>query len=329
MSPHDVYDDITNRIIEQLDAGTVPWHQPWRTPGGPVQINHGRPYRGVNVFLLEMEGRSDPRWGTYRAMRDAAIMHARSQGRKIVVEQKMSRGRMRDVAYEMVDGEKRYFEGGVRKGEHGTHIILWKPVHKKGDGDEDESYLLLRTYVVFNAQQADGMPPLAEPEGEFNPVERAEQVMAGYAFPRGPVVEHGHPAAFYNPAKDKVALPDPESFEDADSYYSTAFHELTHSTGHESRLNRIEPALFGTDPYAKEELVAEMGAAMLAGVSGLPHAGGDNSAAYIASWLRRFHDDRKLVVHAAAQAQKAADLVLGTTFDADEEPSNGNGEEES
>lgn len=285
MTKHDVYQEVTDRIIDALEAGTVPWRKPWSAAehGGPYSIRGGKPYRGVNVFLLELAamdaGYSDPRWGTYKAITEAG--------------------------------------GQVRKGERGTRIILWKPVQKKEDGGEDArgSYLLLRQYTVFNAEQADGLAPLDAPEHE--PHERAEAIMAGYE--GGPPIFYGGAEALYMPARDLVRLPVPEAFDTPDDFYATAFHELIHSTGHEKRLNRLEPALFGTDPYAREELVAEMGAAMLTGLAGLERKPEELSAAYIAGWLARLKDDRKLVVQAAAQAQKAADLIVGKTFDAEPE----------
>jgi antirestriction protein ArdC len=128
-------------------------------------------------------------------------------------------------------------------------------------------------------------------------------------------VRYGYNAASYSLIADVVSLPDPEQFDGDEEYYCTLFHELIHSTGNKKRLGRIEPALFGSDPYAREELVAEIGASFLAGVAGFEEAGGDQSAAYIAHWLTAIRNNSKLVIQAAAQAQKAADLILGTTFE--------------
>lgn len=286
MTKTDVYSEVTDRIIAALEQGVVPWRKPWQTTNGngPINIRNGRPYRGINVFLLGLAGYSDPRWGTYKAIRETG--------------------------------------GNVRKGEHGTHVILWKPVPKKDEsGEEAGNYMLLKQYVVFNAEQCDDVPALPEPEGlsEHTPNERAELLTAGYVNGRGPALIHRGDHAAYTPLDDKVYMPIPEAFQSPESYYLTLFHELTHSTGHESRLNRLEPATFGSDPYAREELVAELGAAMLAGLIGLPEDDSDQSAAYIGSWLRRLKDDRKLVVQAAAQAQKAADMITGETFAATED----------
>ena len=282
MTKQDVYEQVTERIVAALEAGTVPWHKPWKTLAGPpVNVRNGRPYRGINVFLLGFAGYSDPRWGTYKAIAEAG--------------------------------------GQVRKGEKGTSIILWKPVKRKGEGGEldGSSYMLLKQYTVFNAEQADGLPELERDElREHEADERAEALVAGYKAAGGPGVFHEYDRAFYRPSADLVGMPKPEQFESSESYYATLFHELVHSTGHEKRTGRVtEWTTFGTDPYAKEELVAEMGASMLAGLAGLEVAGGEQSAAYIAHWLQRFKDDRKLVVQAAAAAQKAADMIAGTTFE--------------
>ena len=287
MTKDDVYGAVTDRIIAALESGTVPWRKPWSTRGGPVSLSTGKPYRGINIFLLGLQGYGDPRWGTYRAIANAG--------------------------------------GQVSRGEKGTHIILWKPARftpKPGDDGEDSderSYLLLRQYVVFNAEQADGLPELPPlTEHEHTPIQRADAIVDGWT--SGPPIMHGYDGASYSPSADLVRMPDPDAFDSSEDYYATLFHELTHATGHESRLARLEPALFGTDPYAREELVAELGSAMLSGLAGLAIAAGENSAAYIAGWLQRLKDDRKLVVNAAAAAQRAADLIVGTTFDDAELP---------
>jgi antirestriction protein ArdC len=273
MSRIDVYESVTDRIVASLESGVVPWRTPW-VGGGPVSIRSGKPYRGVNIFLLGLSPYGDPRWGTFKAIKEAG--------------------------------------GHVRKGEKSTHVILWKPVsrQKEENGQAlDSSYMLLRTYSVFNAEQADGLPEY-KTEFEHEPIERAQMLVDGYE--GGPGILFGGGEASYEPFKDLVRCPEMNQFRSVEGYYSTLYHELIHSTGHEKRLKRIERALFGTSPYAKEELVAEMGAAMLCGLAGIDNQ--DQSAAYVDGWLSALRNDRKLVVQAAAQAQKAADLILGTTF---------------
>lgn len=269
----DVYQQVTDRIIAALEAGTVPWQRPW-TGGGPVNVRTGRLYRGINVFLLELQGYGDPRWGTYKAIKEAG--------------------------------------GYVRAKQHGTHIILGKRVMKRGkeEGEENSSYFLYRSYNVFNAEQCENLQPLVDAP-EFEPLERAESILYGYP---GPTISIGGGEASYSETTDIVRCPAPEHFPVRDNYYATLYHELVHSTGHKDRLARLEHTGFGSGPYAKEELVAEMGAAMLCGIAQLdPHI--DQSAAYIANWLQRLQHDKKLVVQAGALAQKACDLMLGTKFE--------------
>lgn len=278
----DVYEEVTDRIIAALEEGTVPWRRPWVASAdshrNPVS---GTEYRGVNPFLLELtaweRGYSDPRWLTFKQAKTAG--------------------------------------GCVRKGEKSTQVIFWKMLRGKDkDTGEERTIPMLRHYRVFNVAQVDGLElEQAETIATFDPIERADQIIA--AMPNAPTIGHGGNRAFYHPALDAVQLPAREQFESPEAYYSTAFHELTHSTGHESRLNRDEVAGrgrhgFGSEPYAGEELVAELGAAMVGARANIaPRT--DQSAAYIAGWLRALRDDRKLLVSAAGRAQRAADYILG------------------
>ena len=298
----DTYADVTARVLEALDAGTVMWQQPWRAAGynGPINIDSNRRYRGINVFLLDFtaieKGYSSNRWGTYRQI--------------------AARG------------------GQVRKGEKSTEVVFWKILKKedKVDGETVEKKIpMLRTYNVFNEEQADWDPETdrrreVPVRADVDPVEAAEAVLAEY-LATGPAVRHGGDRAFYRPGADFIQLPHIGDFDNAEAYYSTKFHEVTHSTGHSSRLAREGVAdgnfgAFGDAVYSKEELVAEMGAAMLCGIAGIDQAATiPATAAYLAHWRDALQGDNKLIVQAAAQAQKAVDLVLGTTFDNDEEQS--------
>lgn len=285
MSKKDAYAIVTDRIIEALDAGIVPWHQPWKTiGGGPTSLSTGKPYRGINVWILSVTaqlcGYTSPYWVTFK--------QAKERG------------------------------GSVRKGEKGTQVVLWKPVKREGENErgetENSSYMLLRYFTVFNLDQCDGIEIApTEPLPEHEPIEHAETLAHGYRARGGPVVNHGGDRACYSPALDYVAMPLVDQFETPEHYYSVLFHELAHSTGHESRLGRktlIHPAPFGSEDYSQEELVAEMSAAFLCGEAGIP-VNVEHHASYLGSWLKKLRDDRKMIVQAAAQAQKAADLVAG------------------
>jgi antirestriction protein ArdC len=280
----DVYSIITARITDQLANGTVPWHRPWKSggpAGAPRNLSSGKPYRGVNVFLLSSLGYTSPYFVTYR--------------------QAVERG------------------GHVRKGEHGAPVVFWKWLETtapEGDGSAADRRAMLRYYTVFNVSQCDGLDAPAVPTmaADVAPIESAERIVA--AMLDAPGIVHGGDRACYSPTFDRVAMPARTTFDGPEAYYSTLFHELTHSTGHASRLNRptlMDLCPFGSTNYSKEELVAEMGAAYLCAFSGIENRTIDNSAAYIASWLRRLKDDTRLVVHAAAQAQRAVDFIMGTS----------------
>jgi antirestriction protein ArdC len=271
----DVDQQVTDTLLARLDSGVVPWHQPW---AGGIPVNHvsHKPYRGINVAILASAGYASPYWLTYN--------QAKERG------------------------------GQVRGGEHGQHIILWKPieVHDKesDDADATKRVWLLRSYVVFNAEQVDGIdfPEPAAIVGD--PVAKAEAILAAY---HGPTMVHEGARAFYSPPIDRVVLPPRETFESHDAYYATAFHELAHSTGHGTRLDRpgvTNTASFGSHTYAEEELVAEFGSAFLCGTADIDRQL-DASAAYIASWKRALTENPTWAVSAASKAQKAADFIIG------------------
>jgi len=282
----DPYQVITDRVITLLEQGIVPWQKPWY--GGqtlPRNLASGREYRGVNVFLLHAMSYASPFWLTFNQAKELG--------------------------------------GTVRRGEKACPVVFWKWLEAEEDG-ERKRVPLLRYYSVFNVAQCDGIPAdkipsLSVTRREHNPITEAERIVAG--MPKCPEIRSGLDRAFYSPSGDFVRMPAPGQFRSGEDFYSVLFHELTHSTGHESRLNRKgvcgtegEWSAFGSTPYAKEELVAEMGAAFLCGQAGIAERTLDNSAAYVSSWLQRLKDDRRLVVHAAAQAQKAADFILGRQF---------------
>ena len=274
------YDAITDRVIATLEAGVVPWRKPWNGQGGmPKNLISGKAYRGINVFLLHCLAYESPFFLTFR------------QAKKL--------------------------GGYVRKGERGCPVVFWTIRETEEEEGKIRHVPLLRHYTVFNVAQCEGIdiPQLAEVEREHSPIEAAEHIVEN--MPDAPEVRHGHTGASYSPSEDLVRMPRPEVFEDGARYYATLFHELTHSTGHSSRLDRkLDPGLapFGSPDYSREELVAEMGAAFLCGEAGILDTNIDQSAAYIGGWLRKLQNDRSLVVTAAAQAQKAADYILDRRF---------------
>ena len=272
---------VTDRLIAALERGTVPWQRPWAASGNvPTSVASGKPYRGINTLLLwaaQVDGGYDaPLWMTYK--------QAQALG------------------------------GNVRKGEKGTTVVFWRIVERVEDGTA-KKFPLLRTFTVFNVAQTEGVelpPRFAKLTVVGEPVPVLDGAKAALdAYVDGPTVTHvRQDRAFYRPSTDSVTLPQLDQFETPEGYASTLFHELVHSTGHASRLARdTEGACFGNETYAKEELVAEIGAAMLAAVVGVD-VQVEQSAAYVASWLRALKDDRSLLISAAQQAQKAVDRIV-------------------
>jgi len=273
------YERITERIVALLQAGTVPWHKPWRVRTSlPRNLVTQKPYRGINVFLLMAMSYESPHWLTFR--------------------QAIQLG------------------GNVKKGEKACPVVFWKQMKiQDKESGEPQKKPLLRLYHVFNLAQCDGLKESPAMEnGSFASARPAEIVAK---MPQPPAIKHGMVEAFYSPSEDCIGIPDRERFNGEAGYYATLFHELIHSTGHEKRLNRpsiTERNGFGSDPYCKEELIAELGSAFLCGHADIVDRTIDSSAAYLECWLKQLQNDRTLIVYAAAQAQKAADFILGRTF---------------
>ncbi len=287
-----IYDMITDRIIALLEAGVVPWRKPWKAgESAPRNLVSRKAYRGINAMLLAHTGFSSPYFLTFN--------QARALG------------------------------GRVKKDEHGFTVIFWKFIDAKKAPKEDEDaelerdrkgrIPLLRYYHVFNLEQVEGIPEGKIPAksaaipAEFHTIEEAEAIVEG--MPQRPEIRHhAGDRAFYRPATDTVTLPNRELFDSPEAYFNAIFHELTHSTGHPVRLARkslATHAAFGSEEYSREELVAEMGASFLCAVAGIAPKTLGNSASYVDSWLKALRNDRRAVVIAAGQAQKAADFILG------------------
>ncbi len=274
-----VYEIVTEQVIKQLESGVAPWRKPWHTLP-PANLISKKPYRGINVFLLGFSGYGSQYWLTFN--------------------------------------QAKQLGGNVRRREHGTKIVFWKCNTREtetADGEiEERRSAFLRYYTVFNFEQTEGLKALLRLPPAF-PIESAEEIVAG--MPNPPAFEQDSRAA-YIPSRDKVTMPFRTAFDSQAEYYSTLFHELTHSTGHAKRLGReglekLQP--FGSEDYSKEELVAEMGSAMLCGVAGIEQATISNSAAYLRSWINKLKADSRLVVSAARAAQEAADYIRGESKD--------------
>lgn len=267
---------VTDAIIAALEAGTPPWHKPWTGQYGPTSLATGKPYRGINYLVLSWLGMAyeQPLWGTYK--------QAQALG------------------------------GQVRKGEKSTPVILWKPMEKVDASGEIQKFMMMRTFNVFNVAQMDGITIPDKFTVTRDPVPVLDGVSEALNYPDGPSVRHqAGDRAYYVPSDDQITLPLLEQFVSAEAYAATALHEAVHSTGHKSRLDRLEGGRFGCESYAKEELVAEIGAAMLADHLGI-NVEWQQHAAYCASWLKVLNDDRSLIIKAAQQAQKAIDRIIGT-----------------
>ena len=288
----DVYSIITERIIEKLEAGCVPWRKPWRSIGAPRNLVSKKAYRGINVWLLAAQGYTSPYWATIRQINELG--------------------------------------GSVRKGEKATPVVFWRiyldGVEVKAGEPEPEAQeaegqgrrrFVLRYFSVFNTEQCELPASVTDKltlpdQRQIEPIEACEKMLAG--MPNPPEIVHAGDKAFYSPATDRVTLPPPSLFESAEEYWATLWHETAgHATGHPKRLNREslkEAAPFGSETYSIEEIIAEMAAAYMCGIAGIANHTLDNSAAYVAGWAARLRADRKFIVHAAAQAQRACDYVL-------------------
>lgn len=287
-----VYAMVTEQILAALDAGTVPWRKPWTgsATGGPRNLMSGKPYRGINVFLLGFAPYASPYWVTFRQANELG--------------------------------------GSIRKGEKGSLVVFWKQL-KVTEKDEvtgkptTKTIPMLRYYRVWNLEQTEGvripkgreLAVEAPVRDEAERIAAADGIVARFTGDAGPSVAHGGDQAYYSPGADHVQMPALAAFDGAAEYYSTLFHELTHSTGHASRLDRFAKGFnahsFGSAEYGREELIAEMGAAFLCAEVDILPATIANSAAYIDGWRRTIKEDVRAVVVAAGAAQRAADLVLG------------------
>jgi antirestriction protein ArdC len=276
----DVYKIINDKIIEQLNKGTVPWQKPWTGGGMPQNLISKKNYRGINMMLLAYEGFEHNLFITFKQLNEIG--------------------------------------GKVKKGEKGHLVVYWSQVDNKQEGTEQNGQdkdqkkkSILRYYYVFNVSQCENIPEKYLPKTrETKELPSCESIVS--AMQHCPPIRHKEQKAFYKSSEDYVNMPKKRSFKNDESYYSVLFHELVHSTGHESRLKRdtlTQMSEFGDDNYSQEELVAEMGTCYLQSFAGITSEF-QNSTAYLQGWLAKLKGDKKLIFTAARAAQKAADYIL-------------------
>ena len=280
-----VYEMVTERIINQLEQGVIPWEKPWTgIKSGAYNRVSKKSYSLLNQMLLKHDGE----YATFKQWQDLGGHVRKGEKSEIVVFWKI------------------------------------QPVEeKKEDGTKEVKQIpLLRYFNVFHISQVDGVEPLSKDKlKDIKPIEKAESILHDYWNREGIGIEHtASDDAYYSPSRDLIHLPLFEQFKDANEYYSTAFHESVHSTMKESRCNRAEDrkgklVAFGSNEYSKEELVAEIGSANLMNILGIESDKSfRNSTAYIQGWLSKLRNDVKFIVSASGKAEKAVDYILGETL---------------
>ena len=278
----DLYQQITDQILEAMDQAQGQGRRLWDAqPSLPLNLATGKPYTGMNTLIL---------WG-------AALSRGYQSPYWLTYKQATEKG------------------GQVRKGEHGTRAVFFKPYESRDtDPDTGEETttdrLIMKSFTVFNLDQIDGITaPAMEARPAFEVMADAERLLQRTPAP----IREGGPSACYIPSRDEIHMPARETFVNPEAFYSVAYHEATHATGHQSRLARQFSTRFGDEAYAMEELVAELGAAFLCAEVGiLPQTRADH-AHYLAHWVRVLRSDRKAIFTAAAAASKAAAFIKGHT----------------
>jgi antirestriction protein ArdC len=275
-----IYQEITDSIITELEKGAAPWVKPWNAPmGADKNIVSQKPYRGINRLILAMSGLryEVPVWGTYKQWADKGAQ--------------------------------------VKKGEKGTKIVFWSQAKSTNPEGEEKAYAFAKAYFVFNVSQVDDFPiiPSGDIPNDNARIEACEKRIAA----TGARIVHGGDTACFIPSSDVIRMPELGTFQSSEHYYATAFHELTHWTSEKSRCDRdLSKGRFGNAEYAFEELVAELGAAFLCQhhqIKGdLRHAG------YIQSWLKALKNDNKAIFKASGLAQQATDFLMNCGQQAEE-----------
>jgi antirestriction protein ArdC len=291
----DIYQEVTDAVIEQMEKGKLVWRCGWSDSGLPSNVTTGICYRGWNVFWLNFH----------------TMINGFQTTQYLTFKQALDLG------------------GNIKRGEKGVKIVYWASIgltneinHNETNQDEVQEArkkLVPKVYTVFNIAQSEGIefPNKAVTECDtVDPIRACEKII--HEMPEPPSIDRKGIYPVYYPLRDEVAMPEIFCFESAQEYYSAIFHELGHSTGHARRLARkeiTEPASYGSEPYSREELTAEMTSAFLCAITGIGKQTIENSAAYLQGWLSALKNDKTLLIKAAGQAQKAADYILSANHD--------------
>ena len=293
-----LYEEVTNKIISMIEKGVAPWRRTWSTYGLARNYVSGRPYTGINYLLMNNTRHNIPYFLTFNQVKELGG--------------KVKKGAQAEMVI--------YFKVFCKDSDDNT-LTLEEANARRLKGEEIKALRFIRYYSVFNVSD------IEEVELDLNRfneakltdnerLERCEQIIGN--MPKLPELRHiDANRAYYNPALDFINMPDIKQFESSEHYYPTYFHELIHSTGHASRLARPEVmdfSGFGTTPYSKEELVAEMGASYLSCICQIDYAPViENSASYLIGWLKVLKDDSKFIFQVASCAQRATDFILNNT----------------
>ena len=277
----DVYAIVNNRIVKQLEKGVVPWKHTWGEAGLPKNLIIGKPYRGINLWLLNPLGYKQNYFLSAKQIKEIGAT--------------------------------------IKEGEKGNITVFWKWLEIKDDEtDQIANVPFLRYSYVYNIAQCDGIHesqiPLQD-DKQINPLQKCLEIIVN--MPNQPKIKHKDGKSCYNPLLDIVNVPRAETFKDKESYYCALFTELIHSTGHLSRVNRkevIQQKAFGAEPYSIEELTAEIGACYLKSLAGMGNEHFENNDADIKGWLIKIKNDRRFIVYASTLAQKATDYILNVSF---------------
>jgi antirestriction protein ArdC len=272
------YEMITNKIIEKMKTGQVPWRKPWKFQP-PRNLVSKRLYHGINLLLLTLNEFELPYYVTFH--------------------------------------QAKQLGGSIKKGEHGTPVVFWKlleTLDKQADNEAEITKVIpyLQYSTVFNLCQTEGIEVPNDAPSTLAPLAVCEEIIAGFT-DKPQTIHTLLPKAFYQPETDMIHMPAKTSFVSSEAYYSTLFHEYVHATGHEKRLNRHAPAHtnfdFGSKDYSREELVAELGSAFLCAEAQIDNSVIENNTAYLNSWLKVLQNDQKLIIYASAKAGKAVDYI--------------------